>query len=127
MDEPYDPHPGEPCCPCVPRLREQNKASADKWQKRTAEMQSDLYSLRSLMEEAQTLNRGPTGLSAYGQAALAAALSKADDLEGRVEAMEATVLRERRKALASQANERRAWTTMARLQRRIEELERGED
>ena len=99
----YDPHPGVECCPCVERLRAQNKASADEWTKRTAEMQSDLDGLRSLMREAGDAHRkGHTGISAYGQAALAAALQVADEAEGKAEAYYHQMLRERRERIAVQ-------------------------
>lgn len=92
-----------PCCPCVERLRAQNKASSDAWTKRTAEMQSDLYSLRSLMAEAREMNReGHVSLSRYGQATLAAALMVADEAEGRAEAMQAQMLQERRHRIAAE-------------------------
>jgi len=91
------------CCPCVERLRAQNKASSDEWTKRTADMQSDLYGLRSLMAEAGEAHRkGHIGISQYGQAALAAALKVADEAEGRAEAMEAQMLRERRHRIAAE-------------------------
>ena len=68
------------CCPCVARLRQQNHAAASAADQRAKGWQSELVKLRALMAEATTLNRGWIGLSAYGQAALAAALDQADNL-----------------------------------------------
>lgn len=75
------------CCECVERLRRQNKESSDEWTRRTAKMQSELDGLNHLMREAWRLNRERvtaknhviSGMSRYGQAALAVALKEADE------------------------------------------------
>lgn len=106
-------HVGHACCPCVERLRAQNKASSDDWTKRTAKMQGDLYGLRSLMHEALLMHRkGHIGISAYGQAALAAALDTADRAEGELEAMREAWARELRERRAVQEELRRLRRTL---------------
>lgn len=97
----YDPHPGVECCPCVVRLRQQNHDAAAERDKQHRQDQSDLDGLRSLMREAMDAHRkGNTGISAYGQAALAAAFQVADEAEGKAEAFHTQMLRERRGRLA---------------------------
>ncbi len=99
-----------PCCPCVERLRAQNKASSDEWTRRTAKAQSELHGLRALMAEATDLNRHANnargtvlfGLSPYGNAALAVALSEADELRAEVAAMREAMHAERRARLATE-------------------------
>ena len=99
----YDPHPGVECCPCVPRLRQQNHDAAAERDKQHRQDQSDLYGLRSLMREAMDAHRkGHMGISAYGQAALAGALQIADEAEGRAEAFHEQMLRERRNRIAAE-------------------------
>lgn len=118
----YDPHPGVACCPCVDRLRAQNKATSDEWTKRTATMQSDLDGLRMLMAEAARLNRtddgiGRHGMSAYGQAAVAVALGEADDARLELVAVTAQMLKERRGRLYAEAQ-------LATVQRRLDDAKK---
>ena len=101
-------HPGVECCPCVERLRAQNKASSDEWTKRTADMQSNLDGLRALMVEAASLNRTDYGIerhgmSRYGQAALAVALGEADDSRLELTAVKAQMFKERRRAIYAES------------------------
>ena len=116
ITESRQPHDGE-CCPCVERLRCQNKASSDEWTKRTAEQQSDLAGLRLLMRDAASLNRSPNdgpgrtvefGLSLYGQAALATALMEADELRTEAAALRIAIGRERRSRIVAEDRARRA-------------------
>ena len=90
-------------CPCVERLRAQNKASSDEWTKRTAQQTSELAGLKHLMEEAYRYHRkGNIGISTYGQAALAEALRLADDAEAELEVIRAQWLIERRARLVAE-------------------------
>jgi hypothetical protein len=55
------------------------------------------------MREALSAHRkGHIGISAYGQAALAAAFQMADEAEGKAEAFQEQMLRERRGRLAAE-------------------------
>lgn len=97
--------PDHECCECVPRLRKQNKDSSDAWTRRIGRTESDLAGLRHLMGEAVALNRGMIGLSAYGQASLAAALSRADELHRELQIWKEEAHRQRR---AKEAAEEKA-------------------
>ena len=95
-------------CPCVERLRAQNKASSDEWTKRTAQQTSELAGLKHLMEEAYRYHRKGKNIGisaygqAYGQAALAEALRLADDAEAELEVIRAQWLIERRARLVAE-------------------------
>lgn len=103
-------HDGD-CCPCVERLRAQNKASSDEWTKRTAKMQSDLDGLRHLMRTAATMNHERRhanglvtgGLSAYGNACIAVALDEADNAIAEAHALREEMHSERRARIAVEA------------------------
>ncbi len=112
------------CCPCVERLRRQNKDSSDEWTKRTAKMQSDLAGLRLLMQEASDLNRQAStpsgtvifGMSPYGKAALAVALKEADEVRAELQAVKDAMHAERRLRLVLESQNRN-------LRRAIESLQ----
>jgi hypothetical protein len=104
-----DPNADHSCCPCVERLRRQNKASSDAWTQRIAKTESHLHHLRSLMKEAAGANRHG-GMSAYGQAAIAAAFEVADAAEVERNAYREALMDERRRRIFAEdtlANERR--------------------
>jgi len=115
---------GDECCPCVERLRAQNKTSSDEWTKRTAKMTSELHGLKALMAEASDLNRhavtpGGTvifGLSQYGNAALAVALKAADEARAEAQALTEAMHAERRARIALENQMRNLRRTLYALQ-----------
>jgi flagellin-like hook-associated protein FlgL len=114
------------CCPCVERLRAQNKASSDDWTKRTAKMASDLDGLRHLMAEALAFHRGTPishGISQYGQAALAEALRIADEAEVAITALRTQLGAERSARRAAEDRLRNAQAHNWQRENRINELE----
>lgn len=112
------------CCPCVERLRAQNKTSSDEWTKRTAKMQSQLHGLQALMQEAVDLNRNATtpngtvifGLSQYGNAVLAVALKEADEARAELHTAVQAMHDERRARLAAERHNQHLRRSIAALQ-----------
>lgn len=104
MEHPgYQPHPGVDCCPCVPRLRQQNHDAAAERDKQHRQDRSDLDGLRHLMTEGLAFHRkGHIGISAYGQAALAEALRIADEAEAELDAIRVAFQRERRARIVAE-------------------------